>query len=123
MYFVVHAQTASKGTRCRFGTKPSLAGWSGDIAKRHKWSAWLLLGVADSLQAAIDMAWEPRSDKIEAGYSIDFDYTITSFKWLNWKLAAAEYYFTPEGLYNALRFRCSWEDMEGNTVHYQQSTT
>ena len=119
-YFVVHAQTGSRGGTRPFNQRPPWVRWSGDITSRQRWSAWLLLGVADSFEAAVDMAWEPRNAKAEAAYTIDFEYTITSFKRLNWKLADAEYYFVPEtdGLYNATRFQSSWEDTGGNTAHY-----
>lgn len=79
-YFVVHAQTGSRGGERPFDQRPPWVAWSGNIASRQRWSGWLLLGVADSFQAAVAMAWQPRSDKSEAAYSIDFDYTITSFK-------------------------------------------
>ena len=119
-YFVVHCQTGSKGSErsldqgCKIGQCDS-------FMRRQKWSAWHLLGVASSFEMAVDMAWQPRSEKIQGAYNVDFDYTITSFKWLDWKLANAEFYFVPktDTLYNANRFQNSWVDAEGNTVPYK----
>ena len=118
-YFVVHCQTGSNGSKRPLDQGLEI-GQCGSFQSRQKWSAWHLLGVADSFETAVDMAWQPRSDKIHAAYHVDFQYTITSFKWLNWKLANAEFYFVPETnkLYNATRFQSSWEDAKGNTVHY-----
>lgn len=120
-YFVVHAQTGSRGGERPFDKRLPWVAWNGSITSRQRWSGWLLLGVADSFQAAVDMAWQPRNERTEAAYSIDFDYTITSFKWLNWKLADAEFYFTPKAhsTYNASLFRSDWKDNKGDSVHYE----